>query len=143
MTTPPAMTPNQIDAVNAAYTAMQASLGGPTAPAGQAWGSYGGAAGTLRARELIISGTGVGVGILEYSGTPGPGTLVGSWTSVAGVDPYGNSYPAGFSIQGGTIAGANIDGGTIDGTTIMGSSGTFDIVNIESANDGLFVYALI
>jgi hypothetical protein len=47
------------------------------------------------------------------------------------------------TITGGAIVGATIDGGTIDGTTIEGSSVTADIVNIESADAGLFVYALL
>lgn len=40
-------------------------------------------------------------GVFIYNGLPGPGTLIGSWTAIAGTDPYGNSYVAGFEIQSG------------------------------------------
>ena len=43
----------------------------------------------------------------------------------------------------GGIIGGTISGATISGSTITGSSVTADIVNIESANAGLFVYALL
>lgn len=49
------------------------------------------------------------------------GTLIGSWASAAGTDPYGKAYPQGFSVSLGIIIGPQI---VVDGT-----------------NDGLFVYA--
>jgi hypothetical protein len=52
--------------------------------------------GIVRARQVIISGSADGVFV--YYGTPGPGTLAGSWAAAAGTDPYGNSYVAGLSI---------------------------------------------
>lgn len=59
----------------------------------------------VRARQVIISGTADGVFV--YNGTPGPGTLVGSWAALAGTDPYGNSYSRGFSV--GLATGTQVD----------------------------------
>jgi hypothetical protein len=41
--------------------------------------------------------------ILIYSGTPALGNLIGSWAGTAGTDQYGNSYPAGLSVDEGEI----------------------------------------
>jgi hypothetical protein len=43
--------------------------------------------------------------ILVYSGVPGPGNLVGSWSAEAGEDTHGNSYPAGLSVTNGSGQG--------------------------------------
>jgi hypothetical protein len=40
-------------------------------------------------------------GLFVYSPFPGAGNLIGSWAAAAGVDPYGNAYPAGLSVSGG------------------------------------------
>ena len=47
-------------------------------------------------RQLILSGATTGLFI--YSPTPGPGNLIGSWSSTAGVDQYGNPYGQGISL---------------------------------------------
>ena len=56
-------------------------------------------------------------GIFGYSPTPGPGNLVFSVSAAAGVDSYGNSYPAGVnSTEGfftGSIPGTDIVAGTL------------------------------
>lgn len=39
-------------------------------------------------------------GIFIYSGTPANGNLIGSWTSAAGTDAFGNTYQAGLTILG-------------------------------------------
>jgi hypothetical protein len=52
--------------------------------------------GVVRARQVIISGSADGVFV--YEGSPGAGTLVGSWAAAPGSDPYGNAYPQGFSV---------------------------------------------
>jgi len=41
----------------------------------------------------VVSGT-----ALYYDGPPGPGTLFLSISAAAGVDPYGNAYPAGLTV---------------------------------------------
>jgi hypothetical protein len=65
-------------------------------------------------------------GFFVYSPAPGPGNLIGSWAAAAGVDPYGNAYPAGLSVEVGAITGIVITGSTFEGTDfIINSSGEF------------------
>jgi hypothetical protein len=71
---------------------VNSAAGQPT-PVGTQPGVTGG---IVRARQVIISGSADGVFV--YQGTPGAGTLVGSWAADAGTDPYGNAYPRGFSV---------------------------------------------
>src|SRR5580658_4944476 len=53
---------------------------------------------------LILSAENVGYsGFFVYSPSPGPGNLIGSWAAVAGVDPYGNAYPAGLDVASALI----------------------------------------
>jgi hypothetical protein len=67
------------------------------APPTQAPGT---AAGVVRARLVIISGTSAGV--FDYSGTPGLGTLVASLVGNTTVDPFGNTVnPDGLTIYNG------------------------------------------
>ena len=47
-------------------------------------------------------------GFFVYSPAPGPGNLIGSWAAAAGVDPYGNAYPAGLSVEVGNFTGINL-----------------------------------
>src|SRR5712691_7126509 len=49
----------------------------------------------VRARLVVISGA--GSGLFVYSGTPAFGNLVGSITSSAGTDPYGNAFLSGIT----------------------------------------------
>jgi hypothetical protein len=51
---------------------------------------------TTQTRIIVVVGTPFS-GIFFYDPTIGPGNLVASWTVSAGTDPYGNTYPAGFS----------------------------------------------
>jgi len=65
-------------------------------------------------------------GFFVYSPAPGPGNLIGSWAAAAGVDPYGNAYPAGLSVEVGAITGIVITGSTFEGTDfIIDSAGEF------------------
>lgn len=64
----------------------------------------GAAAGVVRARQVIITG-GKNAGIFVYSPTPGIGNLIGSWTSAAGVDQFGNPYPQGLNVSVGQVSG--------------------------------------
>jgi hypothetical protein len=50
------------------------------------------------AQAVIVYGAGGISGIFIYSGTPTAGNLVGSWAASAGIDQFGNSYPAGLEI---------------------------------------------
>lgn len=50
--------------------------------------------GTFFGQDFILSPA----GLFFYSGTPGPGTLVGSWASAAGADQFGNRYAQGICI---------------------------------------------
>lgn len=65
-------------------------------------------------QRIVIDG--IRGAIFEYDNS---NNLVGSWASVAGTDPYGHSYPAGFQVTGGTI------------------SGNFFVIN----SSGIFVYS--
>src|SRR5271163_366647 len=50
---------------------------------------------------IILSAAETGYsGFFVYSPSPGPGNLIGSWAAAAGVDPYGNTYPAGLDVSG-------------------------------------------
>jgi hypothetical protein len=77
----------------------------------------------VRARTVIISGTGAGVGVFVYNGTPALGNAPIVSITSASADPYGNAV----------VPGLDVTQGTISGTTISGP----DYV-INSA--GLFVY---
>lgn len=57
---------------------------------------------------------------LVYSGAPATGNLIGSWSGVPGTDAFGNTYPAGLSVQQGLITGLGIDGTTITNSTFVG-----------------------
>ena len=52
----------------------------------------------VEATTVIISTIGPGSGIFVYSSTPALGDLVGSWTSAAGTDAYGNAYDEGLTL---------------------------------------------
>lgn len=67
-----------------------------------------GATNVVRARLVIVSGSGF-FGIFLYSPAPGTGNLVGSWTTAAGTDTYGNAYPAGLSVTQGAISGVAVN----------------------------------
>jgi hypothetical protein len=61
----------------------------------------GGAAGTVRARIVIVSGTNEGVFV--YNGAPGTGTLLASLVGQTTTDPFGNPVqPNGLTIYNGT-----------------------------------------
>jgi uncharacterized protein YjbI with pentapeptide repeats len=57
---------------------------------------------------------------LIYSGTPAGGNLIGSWSGASGSDSFGNTYPAGLSVQQGVITGIDIDSVTITNATLQG-----------------------
>lgn len=50
--------------------------------------------GEFHGQDFIINSD----GIFLYSGTPAAGNLIGSWTSAAGTDGFGNSYSAGLTL---------------------------------------------
>lgn len=54
------------------------------------------AAGVLRARLVIIFGTGSGAGLFVYSPAPGAGNLIASIAAANGTDSFGNAYDAGI-----------------------------------------------
>lgn len=47
--------------------------------------------------------------IFVYANGGPLGSLVGSWASTAGMDPYGNAYPQGLSVNLGVISGTTIE----------------------------------
>jgi hypothetical protein len=53
----------------------------------------------LEVTTIIVVPEGPNQGIFFYStNPPRTGSLVGSWTALAGVDPYGNAYNQGIGI---------------------------------------------
>lgn len=84
---------------------MTAEYGGPQVPpqnappsADYTVGVQPGTQGIVFAEYVIVYGTSGGIFI--YSPTPGPGNLVGSWTSGSGTDLYGNPYLGGLTSYG-------------------------------------------
>lgn len=100
----------------------------------------GAAAGTFKGRQVIVYGTGPGVGIFVYNGAPGPGTLVESITQ-ASADPYGNhTIPGGDAVYNnaggvavlfGSAGMRSYHGSLAGGWSLFGSSG----VTFDSAGD--------
>ena len=69
----------------------------------------------IRARQVIVSGTGEGVFV--YSGTPALGNSPVAWLSSGGRDPFGNVLPSASGIAG---------SGTFEaGNTVTTTAGTF------------------
>ena len=60
-------------------------------------------------------------GFFVYSPAPGPGNLIGSWAAAAGVDPYGNAYPAGLSVEAAAGISTYTQGTAPTGTIVTGS----------------------
>jgi hypothetical protein len=75
--------------------------------------------------------------LLIYSGTPAAGTLVGSFTSAAGTDAYGNSYPVGVAASQATFTGVSIGSSGIDGSSITGGTVTNASVGSPNITGGL------
>ena len=104
--------------------------------------------------QLVIQGTNAGLFI--YNGTPSLGALIGSWASNAGIDPYGNPYPAGINVLAGTLQGVSLSnsvliGGTIfnalvsasqiEGSAMLGGNITETVINFDSGGGNLFLYS--
>ncbi len=104
--------------------------------------------------QLIIQGNNAGLFI--YNGNPASGTLIGSWASMAGVDAYGNAYPAGINVLAGSLQGVTITtsawiGGTIVSTlisaasiqasTMTGGNISETVITFDSGGGGLFLYS--
>jgi hypothetical protein len=83
--------------------------------------------------QLVIAGP--NAGIFLYSPTPGLGNLIGSWSSVAGTDPYGNLYPSGLQVIANDPNAQNVftilDG---SGSTLLSVDGSGNL----QANSGNF-----
>lgn len=103
--------------------------------------------------QLIIEGNNAGLFI--YNGAPASGTLIGSWASMAGVDPFGNAYPAGINVLAGSLQGVSIAtsawiGGTIvsslisaaaiQGSAMTGGNISETVITFDSGGGGLFLY---
>jgi hypothetical protein len=68
-------------------------------PAAPALGA-GTRSGNLRARLVVIFGTGANVGLFVYDPAPGAGNLIASIAPSQGTDPFGNAYAQGFATYG-------------------------------------------
>ena len=92
--------------------------GTPPQPAGYVPpGQPGTAAGspnpTIRARLVVIFGTGSGTGLFVYSGTPAAGNLIASIAAAATLDGFGNNVLAGTASYASTFA-ASLNGGFVN-----------------------------
>lgn len=104
--------------------------------------------------QLVIQGTNAGLFI--YDGTPSLGTLIGSWASNAGVDPYGNPYPTGINVLagslqsvslsnsvliGGTIISTLVSASQIQGSTMLGGNISETVIKFDTGGGNLFLYS--
>lgn len=104
---------------------------------------------------VIIQGNTPNTGLFIYKGAPGNGTLIGSWTANAGVDPFGNTYPAGINVFAGQLSNVTMTTPAITGGTILNmlitasnivnpsiSAGTIreTIITFDSGGGALFGY---
>lgn len=94
--------------------------------------------------QLVIQGTNAGIFI--YNGTPGIGTLVGSWSAVATVDPYGNPVPIGLNAGNAYFTNATIIAGLISNALIttsqLNQSSLYEsTVTFDSGGGNLLMYA--
>lgn len=84
-------------------------------------------------------------GIFGYSPVIGAGNLIFSVSATAGVDPYGNPYPAGlYATQGefsGVLNAASIGNTSIIGSTFENGTITDTAITFDSSGGTLLVYA--
>lgn len=71
--------------------------------------------------NVLIIDTANNGGIFVYSGVPQNGNLIGSWAAQAGVDQFGNAFPAGLNVSVGSISGTTFNGINF----MINSSGAF------------------
>lgn len=90
----------------------------------------GGAAGTLRARIIIVSG-GVVSGIFVYDGTPAFGNPPIVSITSGTKDPFGNTVVPGLDVTQGLISGTTFEGTDF----IINSSGAFFYSGTPSSSD--------
>lgn len=92
------------------------------APAGLAPvpGVQPGAPNLIRARKVVIGGTGAGTGLFIYSGIPAAGNLVGTGNALpfgaSVTDPYGNAYLGGYTsyAPGSPYTAASVNGAAVN-----------------------------
>jgi hypothetical protein len=85
----------------------------------------GSSSGIVRARLVIVSGTGVS-GVFVYDGTPGLGNPPIVSITNGDVDPYGNTVIPGLDVTQGVISGTTISASTFEGSDfVIDSSGAF------------------
>ena len=112
--------------------------------------------GTAQFNQLTLIVQTTGAAVLIYSGSAGPGTLIGSWASAAGNDQFGNPFPAGLnanqgaltgilltnpSIVGATILSAIINGPQITAAAITGGSVTETTITFDTNGGVLLAYS--
>lgn len=96
---------------------------------GQAVVSPGSSAGIVRARIVIVSGTGEGVFV--YSGTPGPGNPPILSMTNAATDLFGNAVQPGLVAYGTAGAYAQLISGELN---FVGTSGQFAASSVRTEN---------
>jgi len=103
--------------------------------------------GSAEFNQLAVRGSTTMGGIdLFYDGTPGPGTLVASIAAQAGVDEFGNAYPAGITWSGadgtlriydGELFIQDSIGGEFDPGSIVGGGAGRLLVSSGSSDAGM------
>jgi hypothetical protein len=86
-----------------------------------------GSTNVVRAKLVIVSGTGAGTGLFVYNGTPGTGNPPIFWATSASADPFGNTLPSTSGVAG---------TGTFEaGDTIINASGIFTYSSAPAAGN--------
>lgn len=103
----------------------------------------------------IVVIQGPNAGLFIYSPAPGLGTLIGSWSAIAGTDKFGNSFPAGINANSGVLNGVSINNSSITAAQIFNaflsspqitnptiSQGNIveTVITFDSGGGGLFGY---
>ena len=91
--------------------------------------------GTIEGNSFILNSN----GFFLYSGPPGPGNLIGAWTSAAGTDQFGNAYPSGFFMGGSGLSGAyfRIDQ---NGVVYLFNAAGNNIIRLNPTRQAVYIY---
>jgi hypothetical protein len=102
-----------------------------------------GARSVVRARTIIVTGSGPGSGIFVYSGTPARGTLVAAIVAPGTTaDPFGNTVGAVANFGKWSAAGALLQHFGVDqnGDTFLANAAGLTVIHEHSATGGMWFY---
>lgn len=98
--------------------------------------------GPLRAREVIVFGSGKNTGVFVYSPAPAFGNLIASIAALGNVDPYGNAYLPGivnYFISGTSVA-VQLSAGQLRFSSAATAAGPWSLgtdLDVQIGADGL------